>query len=64
VARYTSSGPVYFKPEENYIDGGLKANNPSDFGLTVIQKELDAQQEQLRSVGGAERVTIAWSMRA
>lgn len=46
VARYTSSAPVYFEPEDNYIDGGIKANNPTDYGLTKIQSYFDLHQEK------------------
>ena len=37
VARYTSAAPVFFKEFENYVDGGVLANNPCDYGLTAIQ---------------------------
>lgn len=45
VARYTSSAPVYFEPEDGYIDGGIKANNPTDFAMTRIQKFYDIHDE-------------------
>ncbi len=40
VARYTSAAPCYFKPMDNYVDGGLKVNNPSEDGMTLIQDHL------------------------
>ncbi|XP_065899410.1 85/88 kDa calcium-independent phospholipase A2-like isoform X2 [Dysidea avara] len=38
AARATSAAPVHFKHFENYIDGGIKANNPSMSGLTRIHQ--------------------------
>ncbi len=38
VARYTSAAPMFFSEFENYVDGGVLANNPSDAGLTRIQR--------------------------
>ena len=49
VARCTSAAPLYFKPMERsvdqgpaiqYIDGGVRANNPSEDALTIIQEHL------------------------
>lgn len=40
VARYTSAGPVYFTESDNYVDGGILAQNPSTTGLTAIQQHL------------------------
>ena len=37
VARYTSAGPLFFSEFENYVDGGVLANNPSDYALSAIQ---------------------------
>ena len=37
VARCTSAAPCYFQPMDHYIDGGLRANNPSEDALTTIQ---------------------------
>lgn len=50
AARCTSAAPVYFEPEENYIDGGIKANNPTDFALTQIQKFFDNHDRVLKSL--------------
>ena len=38
VARYTSAGPIFFTEKDNYVDGGILAQNPSGAGLTAIQK--------------------------
>ena len=38
AARCTSAAPVYFKPYNQYVDGGVKANNPSPDALTRIQE--------------------------
>lgn len=37
VARYTSAAPVYFTECDNYVDGGVMANNPCMDGLNKIQ---------------------------
>ena len=37
VARYTSAAPTYFTECDEYVDGGLMANNPSQEGLKVIR---------------------------
>ena len=40
VARYTSAAPVFFAESDNYVDGGVKANNPTTYGLAEIQDFL------------------------
>ena len=47
VGRYTSAAPMFFKEMDNYVDGGVLANNPCDFGLTAIQNYYRALGEQL-----------------
>lgn len=37
VARYTSAAPMNFSECDGYVDGGVLANNPSEYGLTAIQ---------------------------
>ena len=37
VARYTSAAPTYFTECDEYVDGGLMANNPSYEGLKAIR---------------------------
>lgn len=37
VARYTCAAPVLFGESDDYVDGGLLANNPSDSALSRIQ---------------------------
>ena len=48
VARYTSASPLFFGEFENYVDGGVLANNPCDCGLTAIQNFYRLQGDQLR----------------
>ena len=38
AARATSAAPAYFKQFGKYVDGGLKANNPSMSALTRIHR--------------------------
>lgn len=53
MARATSAAPGFFKPlkyinrelKREYVDGGLRANNPSDSGLSVIQEYLRGDDE-------------------
>ena len=40
VARYTSAAPVFFTECDNYIDGGVVANNPTMHALPEIQEFL------------------------
>ena len=47
VARYTSASPIFFGEFENYVDGGVLANNPCDCGLTTIQNFYRLQGERL-----------------
>lgn len=37
VARSTSAGPILFSEFNNYVDGGVLCNNPTDQGVTAIQ---------------------------
>ncbi len=37
VARCTSAAPVFFNECDNYVDGGVLANNPCQYGLDAIQ---------------------------
>lgn len=47
VGRYTSAAPFYFTEFENYIDGGMLANNPSEAALTVIQDFYHERGERI-----------------
>ena len=47
VGRYTSASPIFFGEFENYVDGGVLANNPCDCGLTAIQNFYRLQGERL-----------------
>ena len=37
VARYTSAAPIFFTECDDYVDGGILAQNPSSTVLTAIQ---------------------------
>lgn len=59
VARYTSAGPIYFSSMDDYVDGGVLANNPSASGLTEIQDFYQRRGQKLPislivSVGGGK----------
>eukprot|EP00731_Ephydatia_muelleri_P031660 Em0023g167a len=43
VARYTSAAPMHYTEFENYVDGGVLANNPCDEGLIKIQSHYRHQ---------------------
>ena len=40
MARYTSAAPIFFAECDNYVDGGVKANNPTAFAITEIGEEV------------------------
>eukprot|EP00731_Ephydatia_muelleri_P026391 Em0018g491a len=39
VARYTSAAPIFFTDMDDYVDGGVLANNPSIDGLATIMRQ-------------------------
>ena len=47
VARYTCAAPVLFGESDEYVDGGILANNPSDSGLSRIQSFYRGRGEKL-----------------
>jgi calcium-independent phospholipase A2 len=47
VARYTTAAPMFFKECDDYVDGGVLANNPSETGLTAIQTFHHSQGSHL-----------------
>ena len=47
VARCTSAAPFYFTEFDDYIDGGVLANNPSEEALTAIQDYYRQKGEKL-----------------
>ena len=57
VACYTSAAPFFFSPRDNYLDGGLLANNPSLHALSTIQ-------DHLRSEGTGTGVSLLVSVGA
>ena len=47
VARYTTAAPVYFTECDDYVDGGVLANNPCSDALTKIQVHISVMCVQL-----------------
>ena len=54
AARASGAAPSFFRPETNFVDGGILANNPSLALLTeiaefnVAKKALDHDEEVVR----------------
>lgn len=47
MARYTSAAPMFFNEIDNYVDGGVLANNPGSSGLTRIQEFYRTKGQRL-----------------
>ena len=47
VARYTSATPLFFSECDNYVDGGVICNNPTEDALTAIQGFFRQQGKKL-----------------
>ena len=43
VARYTTAGPTYFTECDNYVDGGVMANNPCMEAWLEISKYYESK---------------------
>ena len=58
VARCTSAAPSLFKPMDldikgrtvQFVDGGLRASNPSEDSLSIIQRYLDEREMKVSMV--------------
>ena len=62
VVRYTTSAPGVVIEKDDYVDGGLLANNPSECGLTRIQSHYNQRSEKLPislvvSIGSGQKKT-------
>lgn len=47
VAKTSSAAPVYLPAFENYVDGGLAANDPSPYGVTLAKRIAAANGEDV-----------------
>ena len=47
VGRYTSAAPIYFTEMDNYVDGGILAQNPSSTVLTSIHNYYYSRNQKL-----------------
>ena len=47
MARYTSASPLFFTEFENYVDGGVLANNPCEYALSAISNHYRGLDERL-----------------
>ncbi len=47
VARSTCAGPMLFSEFNNYVDGGVLCNNPTEKGVTAIQNYHSEKGERL-----------------
>lgn len=47
VARYTTAAPMFFTEFEDYVDGGVLANNPCSYGFSAIKNFHRQLREKL-----------------
>ena len=43
----TSAAPMYFTDYQGYIDGGIKANNPCELGMSKIREYYESKNMTL-----------------
>ena len=61
VARYTSAAPMFFTEFEDYVDGGVLANNPCSYGLSAIQNFYRWYQIQCRILKFHKSIQTTWA---
>ena len=63
VARYTMASPMFFTEMDDYFDGGMFCNNPTEHGYTAIQKSWsDIKIAMVVSIGSGQSPTTKMRM--